>query len=132
MHTFVTTSLSLLTIPIVHRLIPLSLGYEPRALSATHLVRLLGAPLTIHPSPHQLDIGSPRWLGCLGRTSNHLVECSGLAWQGLDAFPPLDYWTLHNIARSTLHQPRTLLSTWDLRSHLTRSHATLTCHITSP
>src|ERR1700683_5814844 len=34
MHTFVTTSLSLLTIPIVHRLIPLSLGYEPRALSA--------------------------------------------------------------------------------------------------
>src|ERR1700677_872304 len=40
----------------------------------THLVRLLGAPLTIHPSSHQLDIGSPRWFGCLGWTSNHPVE----------------------------------------------------------
>src|ERR1700677_1394097 len=105
MHTFITTSLSLLTIPLVHRLTLLSLGYEPRTLSATHLVRLLGAPLTIHPSPHQLDIGSPRWFGCLGLTSNHPVERSGLAWQGLDAFAPSDYWTLHNIACLTLHQP---------------------------
>src|ERR1700683_3818411 len=37
MHTFVTTSLSLLTIPLVHRLTLLSLGYEPRALSMTQL-----------------------------------------------------------------------------------------------
>src|SRR6202790_2894510 len=107
MHTIVTTSLSLLTIHLVHRLTLLSLGYEPRTLSGTHLVQLLGAALTTHPPPHQLDIGSPHWFGCLGWTSNHPVERSGLAWQGLDTFPPLDYWTLHNIARSTLHQPHT-------------------------
>src|ERR1700683_1611324 len=38
MHTFVTTSLSLLTIPLVHRLTLLSLGYEPCTLSATQLM----------------------------------------------------------------------------------------------
>jgi len=74
MITFIYNLSSLLTIPVVTRLIPLSLGYEPRALSVTHLVQLLGAPLTIHPSSHQLDIGSPCWFGCLGQTSNHPVE----------------------------------------------------------
>ena len=37
MITFIYNLSSLLTIPVVTRLIPLSLGYEPRALSATQL-----------------------------------------------------------------------------------------------
>ena len=38
MITFIYNLSSLLTIPVVTRLIPLSLGYEPRALSATPLM----------------------------------------------------------------------------------------------